>query len=77
MNAIMHFEIFRAPSFHLTSLLRGGGDWRWRFCSAAGDIVARSDGYRSEKDCLDAVQSLRGGAAQATVRHSAADAKPS
>ena len=67
---MMRFEIFRAESIALTTLLRGGGDWRWRFCSAQGEVLAQSGGYGSELACREAIEALREGAADAEVHSS-------
>jgi uncharacterized protein YegP (UPF0339 family) len=62
------FEIYRADRVKLTSILFSGEDWRWRFCSDAGPIVASGDGFASERECLAAVDALRAGAGTASVR---------
>jgi len=63
-----YFEIYYAERVSLTSILFSGGDWRWRFCSAAGVPVAASAGYPSENACAAAVAVLRASAGSATVR---------
>jgi uncharacterized protein YegP (UPF0339 family) len=63
-----YFEIYRADRITLTSRLFSGGDWRWRFCSAAGAPIATSVGYASERACETAVRALRRSAGDAAVR---------
>ncbi len=63
-----YFEIYFAERVNLTSILFSGGDWRWRFCSAAGTPIAASAGYASESACAAAVATLRGSAGTARVR---------
>lgn len=64
------FEIYRAEWVSLTSILFSGGDWRWRFHSAAGTILVNSEGYNSEAACRAAITALQNhaGAARITVR---------
>jgi uncharacterized protein YegP (UPF0339 family) len=62
------FEIYRANRVKLTSILFSGEDWRWRFRSEAGLVVASGDGFGSERECLAAVDALRSGAGTATIR---------
>ena len=53
------FEIFCTERVSLTSTLYSGGDWRWRFRSAAGTILVNSEGYTSERSCRAAVTALQ------------------
>lgn len=62
-----HFQIYRADTVCLTSTLFGGGDWHWQLVSEADQILAECGGYRTERDCLAAVQALRSDAGSATV----------
>jgi len=62
------FEIYRANRVKLTSILFSGEDWRWRFRSATGLVVASGEGFASECECLAAVDALRAGAGTATLR---------
>jgi uncharacterized protein YegP (UPF0339 family) len=55
----MYFEVYRADRVSLTSILFSGGDWRWRFCTADGVMVAGSEGYSSEAMCRQAVEVLQ------------------
>jgi uncharacterized protein YegP (UPF0339 family) len=68
VEASMYFEIYRAEHVQLTSILCNGGDWRWRFCTAEGAVVAGNGGYRTEADCMDAVNALRRNAGTADFR---------
>lgn len=70
----VHFEIYRAPEVSLTSVLRCGGDWRWRLRVARGGVLASGEGYRSEQECADAVELLKYHAACAPVRRVCAEA---
>ncbi|MEP9359975.1 DUF1508 domain-containing protein [Sphingomonas sp. KR3-1] len=63
-----YFEIYYAERISLTSILFSGGDWRWRFCSATGEAIASSLGYRSKQTCEAAVTALRKGAGSASIR---------
>lgn len=78
MTGAVHFEVYRAPGIILTSLLRGGGDWRWRFCDTQGKVLARGEGYRSREECLEVVGLLQRRASVANVidLSPAAAAKP-
>jgi uncharacterized protein YegP (UPF0339 family) len=66
-NGQCYFEIYRADEVRLTSILLSGGDWRWRFRSGSGALLATSAGYVSEQECTTAVVALRGGAGSATI----------
>ncbi|NIJ18708.1 uncharacterized protein YegP (UPF0339 family) [Sphingomonas naasensis] len=63
-----YFEIYRADRVKLTSILFSGEDWRWRFCSSAGVVIASGDGFGSQRACVAAVEALREGAGTATLR---------
>ena len=63
----MYFEVYCSREVQLTTLLWGGGEWRWRFCSSSGAIMASSSGYANKRDCLKAIEALRGGAGIAKV----------
>ena len=65
------FEIYRAERVSLTSILFSGGDWRWRFRSAAGTILVNSEGYSSERACRAAVTALQNNAGSAKVAEQA------
>ena len=62
-----HFDVYRTEQVHLTSMLSGGGDWHWRLTGKSGEILADCGGYRSQRDCLAAVEALRVEAGTATV----------
>jgi uncharacterized protein YegP (UPF0339 family) len=62
------FEIYRAERVTLTSILFSGEDWRWRFCSNAGLTIASGAGFRTEGECIAAVDALRRNAGAARVR---------
>ena len=37
------------------------GEWRWRLKATNGRIIADSgEGYKNEKDCLDAIKLVQG-----------------
>ena len=63
-----YFEIYRADRVKLTSILFSGEDWRWRFCSGAGFVIAAGGGFRTRFDCAAAVDALRRCAGTAKVR---------
>lgn len=67
------FEIYRAERVKLTSILFSGEDWRWRFCSSAGLIIASGTGFRTQGECIAAVDALRTGAGFARVRNISAN----
>jgi len=67
MIGALRFEIYRLPTVSLLTRLRGGGEWRWRFCASDGRIVARSGRYPSHQACLDAVDALRRRASVANI----------
>lgn len=62
-----YFEIYRAEEVRRTTMLFSGGDWRWRFRSATGELLAAGVGYRSEAGCRAAVMALRDGASTARI----------
>jgi uncharacterized protein YegP (UPF0339 family) len=62
------FEVYRTDVVFLTSILKGGGDWRWRLLAPNMAILAASAGYSSEAACLSAIEALQYGARAATVR---------
>ncbi len=66
------FEIYRAERVKLTSILFSGEDWRWRFRSSAGLIIASGTGFRTENECIAAVDALRRSAGTARVRGTSA-----
>ncbi len=57
------FEIYREDQVRLTATRLSDGDWHWRLSDAAGTPLVDAGGYRSEKDCRDAVSILRSEAA--------------
>lgn len=67
MIGATRFEVYRAPAIGLIALLRGGGDWRWRFCRGDGGVIATSAGYRSQADCHAAIDALRRRASVAMI----------
>jgi uncharacterized protein YegP (UPF0339 family) len=64
----MYFGIYRADDVTLTSTLRGGGDWNWRFCRPDGTVLAECGGYLNRADCESAIECLRQQAASAEIR---------
>ena len=65
---VCYFEVYRGEEKSLTSTIHCGGDWRWRFCSPNGTILAEAAGYRSEVECRAAIDTLRSRAAGARIR---------
>lgn len=63
-----YFEIYRADRVRLTSVLFSGEDWRWRFCSSDGSVLASGGGFGTVSDCRAAVDALRAGAGAAILR---------
>ena len=63
-----YFEVYRTEEVFLTSILRSGGEWRWRLCSSDGAVHASSSAYGNEKACLAAIDALRSCARAAEVR---------
>jgi uncharacterized protein YegP (UPF0339 family) len=63
-----YFEIYQAGRVRLTSILFSGEDWRWRFCSQAGRTLASGGGYGTERECIEAVEALRAGSPDASIR---------
>ena len=61
------FEVYRADEVRMTSIHFAGGDWHWRLCDEAGQVLVDAGGYRNEPDCRAAVALLKDRAAQATV----------
>jgi len=66
-SAPMYFEVLLADRVRLTSTRFSGGDWYWRFCTAEGVAVAHCGGYRSEADCLSAIETIQRAAGSALV----------
>lgn len=64
----MYFEAYQVPEVRFTAILRGGGDWRWRFCASDGRVEVTSGSYPSEAACIAAIDILRGGAGTADLR---------
>ena len=54
-----YFQIFRADSVMLTSTRLGGGDWQWQFRKSNGALIAEGFGFRTETECLAAVNFLK------------------
>jgi uncharacterized protein YegP (UPF0339 family) len=61
------FEVYRTDEVRMTSIHFAGGDWHWRLCDEAGQVLVDAGGYRNEPDCRAAVALLKDRAAQATV----------
>ena len=62
------FEIHREEEVSVTSTLFCGGDWQWRLCSAAGDILAEAGGFESEGACRTAIAAIKADAGLASVQ---------
>jgi len=67
-RADAYFEIHATPS-----PAAGAEQWRWRLCTADGQISASSDAYARHDDCLAAVNALRRSAGAARIRDSEKD----
>jgi uncharacterized protein YegP (UPF0339 family) len=65
------FEIYRAHEIRMTSTRFSGGDWHWRLCDAAGQVLLDTGGYASEGECLNAVAILQQNAGSARLSPSA------
>ena len=61
------FEIYRADEVKMTSTHFSGGDWHWRLCDEAGQVLVDAGGYRNEQGCRSAIAILQDRAALATV----------
>jgi uncharacterized protein YegP (UPF0339 family) len=44
-----------------------GGDWQWQLCSSRGQVLAKSGGFRTERECREAIATLKNYAAMASV----------
>lgn len=64
----MYFEVYQVPEVAFTAILRGGGEWRWRFCTSAGRVEVTSGSYPTEAACISAIDILREGAGTADFR---------
>jgi uncharacterized protein YegP (UPF0339 family) len=62
------FEIYRADEVRMTALRFAGGDWHWRLCDEAGEVLIDAGGYRSEQACRIAVALLQDQAALAKLQ---------
>lgn len=63
------FEIYREDQRKVTSTKVSGGMWRWRLCSSSSAVLARSQEYGTQAECLDAIAALRNFAASARIIH--------
>lgn len=70
----MYFEIYRQA----TGLISGGigalpsntvGQWRWRLRGANHHIIASGESYHNEKDCLHAIDLVKGTTTTTPVKH--------
>ena len=61
------FEVYRADEVRTSSTRFAGGDWRWRLCDAAGQVLVDAGGYRDEQACQAAIAALRDRAALASM----------
>lgn len=53
----MKFEYWKANN----------GNWYFRLKASNGEIVAQSEGYVNESDCLNTINKIKAGASTATV----------
>lgn len=67
-NATSYFEIYRTDYVLLTSVLRSGGKWHWRFCSSEDEVIATSEPFASEQECMASAILLRHEAGMASIR---------
>ena len=51
----------------MTSVLFAGGDWHWRLCDPAGEVLVDAGGYCDERTCREAITLLKDRAAHAAV----------
>lgn len=66
-NGQCQFEIYREDQRKVTSTRISGGMWRWRLCSSAGAVLARSGSYQTDRECIAAIAALRNFAATARL----------
>ncbi len=66
-EGVCNFDIQRAESVSVTSMLSSGGDWQWRLTAPSGIVLANSRGFRDEAGCRAAIAALRRYAASATI----------
>lgn len=62
------FEVYRADQVRTSSILFAGGDWHWRLCDSAGEVLVDAGGYPDEQTCRTAIGILKEQAALATFR---------
>jgi uncharacterized protein YegP (UPF0339 family) len=67
-SALAYFEMYFADRVRLTSTRCAGGEWSWQLCSAEGGAVAHGGGYRTEAECLSAIDLVRRAAGSAPIR---------
>src|SRR5688500_13897128 len=53
------FEVYRADEVRMTSIQFAGGDWHWRLCDNAGQVLVDAGGYRHEAECRAAIAILK------------------
>ena len=46
----MHYEYWKSGK---------DGKWYWRLKAASGPIIARSEGYTTKQNCLDAIKLMK------------------
>jgi uncharacterized protein YegP (UPF0339 family) len=64
---LCRFEIHREDEVMVTSTQFCGGDWQWQLCSSRGDVLAEAGGFGSERECREAITTLKDNASTATV----------
>ena len=64
---VCRFEIHREDQVMVSSTQFCGGDWQWQLCSSRGQVLAEGGGFRSERECRDAIATLKNNAAMASV----------
>ena len=64
---LCRFEIHCEDHVMVSSTQFCGGDWQWQLCSSRGQVLAESGGFRSERECRDAIATLKNNAAMASV----------
>ncbi|TNE33232.1 MAG: DUF1508 domain-containing protein [Alphaproteobacteria bacterium] len=64
----MVFEIYRVARASGCSGDERKEEWRWRFCTALGDVRAHSGAYKSASECREAIDALRRTAGGARIQ---------
>lgn len=66
-SLLCEFKIHRVEEISVTSTQFCGGDWQWQLCSSRGHVLAGAGGFASERECWEAVTTIKNKAAMASV----------